>query len=130
MQLGSSAVSSPEMQVRTYSLPASIRPVRSLWQRPFSHDEYIINNLTNHKEFIETKLVEIDNKWFTLYIFSVAKEKQLYYNYIKAIGGSGVNQVEMLDVFVLWKEYLNNSFYECYNIWSVKQCLVTKKGTD
>ena len=110
-------------------IPESEDRVYLLYSNPL-YDEYIINNLTNHKEFIETKLVEIDNKWFTLYIFSVVKEKQLYYNYIKAIGSSGVNRVEMLDVFVLWKEYLNNSFYECYNIWSVKQCLVTKKGTD
>ena len=94
------------------------------------YDNYIINNLKNHKTFIETKLVEIKGKWFNLYVFAIDKEKQLYYNYIKTIGGSGINNIEMLDIFVLWKKYLNKDFYECYYIENVKQCLVTKKGTN
>lgn len=92
------------------------------------YDSYVINNLKNHKNFIEAKLIEVEEKWFYLFIFAIDKDKQLYYNYIKTIGGSGVNRKEMLDIFVLWKKYLDKDFYECYNIENVKQCLVTKKG--
>lgn len=96
-----------------------------LYKAPI-YDRCLLSKIEQHKNFIESKYIVIDSILYILFIFIILKDKQLYYDYIKSIGGSGVSQIEMFEVFVFWKKYIDKKFYSCYYCEKCENVLMTK----
>lgn len=90
------------------------------------YDEYIKSLLRSSPCYFNERIVEIDKKSYSLFIFKVKKEDSITFNEVKKVGSLMLTENTKIKVCIFWKKYLDDSFIDLFNFWTCEQLLKLK----
>lgn len=89
-------------------------------------DQYIIHLLKKNKYFFKVDIINIENKYMCVYIFTIDNTKVTTYSEITKVGSTMLGKDFITRLCITWKKYLDDYFYKYLNVWTCEQCLQTK----
>ena len=78
------------------------------------HDQYIIQELTYNRFFYNCRIIDYKDTKRYAYVFTLTEEEAiLLFDRINSVGNMLLTNDFYMKVCITWKNYLDNSFYEC-----------------
>lgn len=81
------------------------------------HDQYIIKELTNNTFYYNNRCVIYNNTIKYAYVFTLQNKDDIsIFEDIKINGSLMLTKDFYIKLCIVWKKYLDSSFYECLNV--------------
>lgn len=78
------------------------------------YDQYIIQELTYNRFFYNCRIIDYKDTKRYAYVFTLTEEEAiLLFDRINSVGNMLLTNDFYMKVCITWKNYLDNSFYEC-----------------
>ncbi len=78
------------------------------------YDQYIIQELTYNRFFYNCRIIDYKDTRRYAYVFTLTEEEAiLLFDRINSVGNMLLTNDFYIKVCITWKNYLDNSFYEC-----------------
>jgi hypothetical protein len=78
------------------------------------YDQYIIQELTYNRFFYNCRIIDYKDTKRYAYVFTLTEEEAiLLFDRINSVGNMLLTNDFYMKVCIIWKKYLDNSFYEC-----------------
>lgn len=78
------------------------------------YDQYIIQELTYNRFFYNCRIIDYKDTRRYAYVFTLIEEEAiLLFDRINSVGNMLLTNDFYIKVCITWKNYLDNSFYEC-----------------
>lgn len=78
------------------------------------YDQYIIQELTYNRFFYNCRIIDYKDTRRYAYVFTLTEEEAiLLFDRINSVGNMLLTNDFYMKVCITWKNYLDNSFYEC-----------------
>lgn len=78
------------------------------------YDQYIIQELTYNRFFYNCRIIDYKDTKRYAYVFILTEEEAiLLFDRINSVGNMLLTNDFYMKVCIIWKKYLDNSFYEC-----------------
>lgn len=78
------------------------------------YNQYIIQELTYNRFFYNCRIIDYKDTKRYAYVFTLTEEEAiLLFDRINSVGNMLLTNDFYMKVCIIWKKYLDNSFYEC-----------------